>query len=531
MLWLGLCLPRLPLEVFARTAGPPLRAEPAAERIARAPRPRPPSGHRLPGGLQLAVCERLAVLQANDAAQALGVHASMKRATALALAPDLYLVDRDPVRELEALRQVACWSLQFTPAVSLQAPAPPTAPGGRAGAAPAASGLLLEVEPSLKLFGGRDALLTRLKTGLAELGFSAQIGCAPTATGAWLLARHRDGALADNDAQLNARLAPLPVALLDEAQAHLATLESVGARTLRDLAQLPRAGLARRFGKALLAELDRAFGRQAEPRLWFEAPLRFEARLELLAQVESAEALLFGARRLIVQLCGWLAARHAAVRCFELDAEHDDAPATVLVVRLTDTTRDTERLTALLREKLAATRLVAPAHTLHLRCDDVAALAAPNRTLFPVPESARESMGRLIERLQARLGREQVQRLLLAADHRPEAAYRLEVVDDLPASSGAGLAPLPSTGTLPRPLWLLSRPVALTERNNRPYWHGPLALLAGPERIESGWWDGGLVQRDYFIAADESDALLWIYRERLPDAGSRQGWFIQGRFG
>ena len=71
----------------------------------------------------------------------------------------------------------------------------------------------------------------------------------------------------------------------------------------------------------------------------------------------------------------------------------------------------------------------------------------------------------------------------------------------------------------------------ITERNNRPYWQGPLTLLAGPERIESGWWDGRPVQRDYFIASDDTDMLLWIYRERVPQADSRQGWFIQGRFG
>nr|HPU52061.1 DNA polymerase Y family protein [Burkholderiaceae bacterium] len=89
----------------------------------------------------------------------------------------------------------------------------------------------------------------------------------------------------------------------------------------------------------------------------------------------------------------------------------------------------------------------------------------------------------------------------------------------------------PHWGALPRPLWMLEKPQALTERNNRPYSHGPLTLLAGPERIESGWWDSHLVQRDYFIASDESDMLLWIYRERLPEDGARHGWFLQGRFG
>ncbi|HEY5634068.1 MAG TPA: DNA polymerase Y family protein [Burkholderiaceae bacterium] len=505
MLWLALCLSRLPLEVFLRAGAGPC----------------------------LAVFEGNHVVMASSAAQALGVRPGIKRATALALAPALQLHERDRAREHRSLCQIACWASQFTPQVSLQQPAEPARSGQRA-APEQASGLLLEIGASLRLFGGHRALVVRARSGLAELGVSAQLACAPTATGAWLLARHHDGAFTATQAQLNARLAPVPVAVLEAACPHLATLESIGARTLGDLAQLPRAGLARRFGHALLAELDRAFARSPEPRRWFEAPAAFESRLELLAQVENAEALLFAAQRLIAQLGGWLGARHAAVRAFTLVCESDAAAPLEITLRLAEASRDPARLLVLVRERLPLVRLAAPVHTIALRCDEVSPLAAGNAELFPVPASARESLGRLIERLQARLGRGQVQRLLVAADHRPEAAYRSEPVDDLSGFGGGGAhaTPVPDPiGALPRPLWLLEPPVALTERNNRPFWHGPLTLLAGPERIESGWWDNALVQRDYFIAADESSALLWIYRERVAQPDNRRGWFIQGRFG
>ena len=536
MLWLGLFLPHLQIEVFLRSVDHDApRADDAAHRSGRHAASPPRSEHRSGATAPLAVCDRQRVLQSSDSAQALGVEPGMKRATALALAPQLRLLERNPALERDALRQIACWALQFTPSVSLQG----EPHGGEAGAnhlpGPGSQGLLLEVEPSLRLFGGLDAMIALIRAGSARLGFAPQIACAPTATGAWLLARHRDGVCAQTGPQLNARLAALPAALLDSARPHLATLEPIGVRTLKDLVQLPRAGLARRFGKALLIELDHAFGRQPEPRPWFETPLVFEARLELLSQVENAESLLFAARRLLVQLGGWLNARHAAVQTFELLGAHDALPATRLTVRLADASRDVERLTGLLRETLAVTRLPAPVHTLELRCDEVTPLPAANGEMFPMPASSREGLGRLIERLQARLGRTQVQRLLIAQDHRPEAAYRIEPVDRLPRGSGTPHTPAASQaaagGGLPRPLWLLGRPIPLGERNNRPYWHGPLTLLAGPERIESGWWDDALVQRDYFIATDDSDLLLWIYRERLPDARSRQGWFIHGKFG
>jgi protein ImuB len=64
-----------------------------------------------------------------------------------------------------------------------------------------------------------------------------------------------------------------------------------------------------------------------------------------------------------------------------------------------------------------------------------------------------------------------------------------------------------------------------------------LRLLAGPQRIETGWWDAvpaGPAVRDYFIARSDHAGLLWVYRER-PDtdpeaqAGPAR-WYLQGLY-
>ena len=79
----------------------------------------------------------------------------------------------------------------------------------------------------------------------------------------------------------------------------------------------------------------------------------------------------------------------------------------------------------------------------------------------------------------------------------------------------------------------MARPLA--ELRSRPLLDGrPLSLLSGPERIEAGWWDAELAERDYFIAEAADGALVWIYRARLPlstESGSESGWFLHGRFG
>jgi protein ImuB len=95
-----------------------------------------------------------------------------------------------------------------------------------------------------------------------------------------------------------------------------------------------------------------------------------------------------------------------------------------------------------------------------------------------------------------------------------------------PATANARLPfrPLPSA---PRPLWLLAEPEPLGTRLAARPW----VLHDGPERIESGWWDGSDVRRDYFVAESPSGARAWIYRDGRRGFGEGDGeWFVQGLF-
>ena len=105
------------------------------------------------------------------------------------------------------------------------------------------------------------------------------------------------------------------------------------------------------------------------------------------------------------------------------------------------------------------------------------------------------------------------------------------MADRAPAPAGAAGVPAGAAGALPvRPVWMLWPPEPLHERLARPLLDGrPLQLLSGPERIEAGWWDHQLAERDYFIAEDTEGALVWLYRARLP-GGEGSGWFLHGRF-
>lgn len=486
MLWIAVWLPKLPLEVHA------------ADNMA------------------LAICDSEHILFANKAACQAGVDAGMRRATSLALCPALHLLPRDLIKEQTALRAVAMWALQFTPNVSLILPQEdqPDAP----------IGLLLEVEGSIRLFGGLALIRRALRRGLAAQGYSIQIATAPMPQAAWVLAQARDGLRVASHIDLRDALSPLPIRLLEAGKAHWEKLKSVGQTTLGDLLNLPRSGVARRFSEKLLDELDRALGAKADPRIWFEAPLTFDVRLELAARVDTAEALLFGARRLIVQLSGWLASRHAATRTLVFTLVHEDRAPTSLPLHFAGASNDEDRFTALLREVLAKTQLVAPVYEISLRCEHTVSAAVPSAQLFPGRQTEHEGLTRLLERLQARLGREQIVRFRLHEDHRPELAFHAEDASSTEVRRAA-------VSVQPRPLWLLPAPIALTECNNAPFYGTSLTLITGPERIEGGWWDESWVERDYFVAQDGEHALLWIFRPRAPNPETRQGWYLHGKFG
>lgn len=511
MLWIGVHLPLLSLESFAAT----LTGSDAS---------RP-----------LALLEQHRIVAADDAAMRQGVRSGSKRATALALAPELLCGEADTRRDAEALLAVAHALLMFTPTVTLEPP----------------NGVVLEVQPSLRVFHGLDALLPRLVEVLRPLGHAFRIACAPTALGATVLARWRDGFEHGPHVRhldvLQRLLDDVPVWLLGPGREHWEALQGMGLATLGDLRQLPRGGIARRFGETLLADLDRAFGSRADPREPVVLPPHFDGRLELHTRADTTDQVLEGASMLLARLVAWAGAQQARIGRFALAMLHEsrhrrdaDTPAhTSLEIALAEPSCDAEHLRTLLRERLAHTALAAPTLELQLHCRDVVHAPPPNAELFPTRGSEREGLVRLVERLQARLGRDRVQRLVPVDDHRPErASVCIAVGEAVPSGEFGSMQAVPSDGGMPaahapmRPVWLLRQPLRLAERRSQPIGDDgrPLQLVAGPERIEAGWWDASLAARDYFVARKADGSLVWIYRARLPSNPEQDGWFLQGRF-
>lgn len=450
---------------------------------------------------------------ADRAARAAGIRLGMKRGGVLTLSSEVLMIERDAAREGQAQREVGVALMRFSPDVALLEEAT----------------VIVEIGASLRLFGGVRAVCRQARAVLDALGFSACIGIAPTGQGAWLLARYGNRRVM-RLASLERALSSLPMTAVPQVRPFADWLAGLGCATIADVRRLPRAGLQRRCGERVLDSLDRAFGTAPELFDWLTLPPTFCARIELPDRIEHADGAMHAAHRLIVQLCGWLCAKQLAVTGITLSLEHERgrqavAP-TIIEIALGEPAWQEAHLLRLLKERLHRIELAAPMIAVRLDASKVEAAAPPAEQLFPEPGGSAQSHARLLELLVARLGEENVLRPAPTADYRPEIANRW-------APLGASDAKSALPEGLPRPTWMLAAPVRLLTRRHRPFYGSPLRVVSPAERIESGWFDGELITRDYFVAEADDKSYYWIYRERVSSRDAEEGprWFLHGLFG
>ncbi len=390
----------------------------------------------------------------------------------------------------------------------------------------------MEVEASLRLFKGLSALKERISDEAPDLGVTG-IGWAPNAKAALVLARC--GVLDLGDRLLQPVLDPLPLVALTAAAAHADVLSRMGINTLGQLRGLPRDGVSRRFGAPVILALEQTYGKYAEAFKWEVIPEEFSTRYELPAREDNAPALLEYARPLLMQMCGWLSARHAGALGFRLRWIHDSMRSKdagdggEVTIRSAEPIRDLEHFTRLLAEHLAKLELLAPVGELRLDAVGVELVTEKSMSLLPERLGDGESITMLGERLAARFGPECVVAPRLLDDHRTSCAVRWT-----PAAKRRARTPEP-VPELAAATILQGEPLRLVVRDGQPHYQGPLTLLVGPELVEGGWWDRlpgtsstRNVQRDYWVAQSETAGTLWIFCTQLADGDL--AWFLDGIF-
>lgn len=389
--------------------------------------------------------------------------------------------------------------------------------------------VVLEVAASLALFGGVRALFRRAQATAHKVLTPLLPGMAPSATGAWLLAGApcTSGRRVLQPRSLARELDKLFVDSLPETLPHREWLENVGCHRLGDLRRLPRQGLQQRSSPALMHALDAAYARVHEGVAWFHPPARFRQAHDLDFHPQHAPALLAAVQPLLLSLCGWLQNRQEALHDFTLLIHHEkgrqSCAPTRVAPRFSAASWRLEDFNRILKEQFQHCTLPLPAVRLELVAGPSHPRAPVAETLFPDPARHAQEEQRLLDLLAARLGQGGILRPRPRAHHLPERVNHWEA--DLSAPTSAALPA--ALGVNPRPFWLLAEPRPLPVRQERPVHQGrPLRLVQGPERIETGWYEGLHHRRDYFVAEDPQGARYWVFRER--ETGDR--WFLHGLF-
>ncbi len=452
----------------------------------------------------------------NAAAWAEGLHPGMTLADARAAVPTLQAMPHDEAADAALIRWLARAATRWSPFVAARAP----------------HGLLIDISGCAHLFGGEAALVADVVGWLARRGITAQTALAATPAAALAMARF--GA---------ARLADLPLAALSDSEAVRQALRRAGLKRLGDVAGLPRAALAARFGAALVAARDALLEAVPEPLdpLLPVAAVRAEQRFASpIASVDAVRASLSG----LIALCAaQMAARGEGGRRFCLALFRADGHIAQVAVETAAPQRDAGVLLRLFDERIAA---------LNDPLDpgfgyDLVRLAVPVTAPLAELQAGLEGevlagtrLAELVDRLAARLGHGRLLRLARADSHVPERASHLA-----PLASTALPWPSPALGEPPRrPIRLFDPPQpieVLAEVPDGPprrfRWRGQhhdVAAAEGPERIAAEWWrrkDGAGLTRDYWRVETADGRRLWLLRHGLYGVeAAHPRWYVHGLF-
>ncbi|MBS3745551.1 MAG: DNA polymerase Y family protein [Wenzhouxiangellaceae bacterium] len=436
------------------------------------------------------VSGRTRVIEINRTARSLGVQPGQVLADALAIAPDLESLTRNRGAETRLFEELALVAYRYSHQVAITG-----------------DGVVLETGGSRRLHGDLDAMLNTLGDEISAMGLHARLGTAPVPAAACLLAR--TGQHVTEARALHRVLSTWPLHRLALAPAESRKLEGLGLKSVREVLALPRFERERRLGRTLNRYLDQIHGREQTPLVYWQPPEKFCQTLELPVPTVRSEALVFALNRVLEHLHQWLRVRDRALSGIEVELLPEDrGPKIEFSAGLGQPGFQRDRLLEILRLKLESIRLHSAIESLRLRAESTAEQRPPQADLW-TGTNVNDAWPALIDRLTARIGENGLCSIAPCPDHRPEKAWKWTP----PGTTTA------DTDAPPRPNWLLPEP--------RPCRAGELRLVDGPERIESGWWDGQDCRRDYWTAHDRHGNRVWVFREYKP----RDGWFVHGLFG
>lgn len=435
---------------------------------------------------------------------------------------DPHFSEHEPERDQESLEQLAVWCEQFSPIVGLEQETPP-------------SSLLLDITGLAPIFGGEPRLVDLITKAFAQRQYHVRIGIGDTVGAAWAIAHYGHASHYEQD------LLDLPVEALRIEPATLDTLRQLGILTVAQLLQLPRKAVATRLGEALICRLDQLLGQHPEIIIAHRAAPEFEVEWLLEHPTNRRNAVEKILEHLSLQLARILSKHDHAVVQVEA-VLHGSKHTRRLTVSLFEPTSNAQHLFDLLKLQSETVQFQEPLQRVQLIATATVRIQGGQQLLWDdldayTGRAQQREIGALVDRLSSRLGKESVFGICAQAGALPEKAYRPKLL-----SSTLKQRNSPTANTLKaphRPLWLHDppQPLRIQPTNSRDARHLPPTSFEfeqqlhrvlhhwGPERIETGWWRGRTVRRDYYRVETTNGSRFWLFRQ-LHDGA----WFLHGCF-
>lgn len=460
----------------------------------------------------------------------------------------------------QALKDIAERLRQFAPVIAVDT-------------VPVPDCLLLDVTGCGLLFGGEVPLAEQLLKTVKAARLEARVAISESVASAWAFTHPQGHAFFERPVSAHERRKvnpgdadwDLPLIIIPQGQAEtwLANLPAVSGRlpladiellrqlgivSLKQLLNLPQDDLPSRISEEGRLRLRQLRGLddelldalpEANPvqSVWVsEYGVRGKERVKLVLKVLVEDVV----RQLNIRSVGAIKAT-----C-DLKTEADEVLTIVAnVVRPVQTENE---LLEILHLKLETLRLRDTVMSAKMVLQTAPLPVRRQKDLFSTEQQIRpeEELTTLINRLSSRLSSDAVLTAEQTSSPVPEQSIQLNpIVSSDGNSPGRRSASIPERLVDPDsepdaaevaasiPIRLLAPPVAIAKADLNPVvngfvWDGTkyqVQSAAGPERIQSRWWDENAVHRDYYRIVTSCGAILWIFR----DLKTRK-WYLHGVF-
>ncbi len=502
--------------------------------------------------------------------------------------PPLHFFEHEPFQDDQALKELALSCERFSPLIGIDSASQPDC-------------LYLEVTGLTHLFHGEATLACELRDHFGQMGYHVAIALAPTITMAWGTARFASQLSEDFESiewkgdsageeqtpkirYLSSRqqlqlsqndFSRLPIEALKLAPSTVEILEQLGVQEIRQIHQLPRAGLRSRFGDEIVQALDRADGVCSEVMVAVRRPAEYSEEIFLDYPLRDQETIEVILSRLIGQLCEQMRSQQRGSLVWHFHLSGPGNSVLRFQVNLFQPAATPEHVMQLVKMQLEQNQSYLglgkkqrrkvrdkgakhKAETLADFCFQSFEVSIPNTVLLKQRQASlfdadtqpsRRSLSHLVNTLSSRLGAESVLQARLQAGASAERASRFEPLvgsrspDSLsPIPKGRNPNRPPALSPLERPINLFVEPSRLnplydlidSQKNGRRSRKLPPAFdwkqkrlhvhrSWGPERVETRWWNAPTTRRDYWRIETNQGRWLWIFfdlRERH--------WYVHG---